>query len=140
MVPFRGPRKLSAGGGGGGTAFDPDYTPDTGKAKIVSLVLPETAASIKAGDPFESYFTTFPALESVTGADVFFDTDSRPLTITLPRTAPSAADTGADSPGTFIKNLSVNLTVTDLYRATALTFFGVKIPLQAVFFEEKIHR
>ena len=25
-------------------------------------------------------------------------------------------------------------------RATALTFFGVKIPLQAVFFEEKIHR
>jgi hypothetical protein len=25
-------------------------------------------------------------------------------------------------------------------KATALTFFGVKIPLQAVFFEEKIHR
>jgi hypothetical protein len=26
------------------------------------------------------------------------------------------------------------------HRATALTFFGVKIPLQAVFFEEKIYR
>jgi hypothetical protein len=25
-------------------------------------------------------------------------------------------------------------------RATALTFFDVKIPLQAVYFEEKIHR
>jgi hypothetical protein len=56
---------------GGGAVFDPDYTISTGKDKIVSLILPDAATSIKAGiDQTKSTFQQFTALKSVTGGAV----------------------------------------------------------------------
>ncbi|MDR2020636.1 MAG: leucine-rich repeat domain-containing protein [Treponema sp.] len=53
-----------------GTAFDPDRINSTGKDKIVSLVLPNTAASVVPGSSPDSAFSHFTALESVGGANV----------------------------------------------------------------------
>jgi hypothetical protein len=51
--------------------FDPGKTIDTGKAKIVSLVLPETATSLTAGGNYDNAaFKYFTALESVSGAGI----------------------------------------------------------------------
>jgi hypothetical protein len=55
----------------GVTEFDPDYTNSTGKAKIVSLVLPDAATSIKAGtSSIDTTFKGFTALKSVMGKAV----------------------------------------------------------------------
>jgi hypothetical protein len=57
--------------GEGVTEFDPDYTISTGKNKIVSLVLPDTAASIKAGTSNNDVtFRYFGLLKSVAGGAV----------------------------------------------------------------------
>ncbi|MDR1211554.1 MAG: leucine-rich repeat domain-containing protein, partial [Spirochaetaceae bacterium] len=51
--------------------FDPDYTITTGKAKIVSLVLPDTAESIKAGTSSnDAAFKNFTALTRAEGKAV----------------------------------------------------------------------
>jgi hypothetical protein len=51
-----------------GTEFD--STSGAGAAKVVSLVLPDTAKSIKAGTYFTSIFSAFTNLKSVSGAGV----------------------------------------------------------------------
>jgi hypothetical protein len=56
-------------GMGGVTEFDPGNT-NTGKDKIVSLILPDTVKSIKAGTYNVPAFQHFTALESVAGAQV----------------------------------------------------------------------
>ena len=50
--------------------FDPDSTNSTGKDKIVSLVLPDGAGRIKAGNPDNIAFEHFSALKSVSGAGI----------------------------------------------------------------------
>jgi hypothetical protein len=56
---------------GGGAVFDPDYTVSTGKDKIVSLILPDAATSIKAADnSSNATFRYFTNLKSVTGENV----------------------------------------------------------------------
>ncbi|MDR1373944.1 MAG: leucine-rich repeat domain-containing protein [Treponema sp.] len=55
----------------GMTEFDPDNTSSTGKDKIVSLILPNAATSVKAGaDSSNATFKNFTALKSVTGAAI----------------------------------------------------------------------
>jgi hypothetical protein len=70
--------------------FDPDYTNSTGKGKIVSLILPDAATSIKAGTDSNPTFKDFSALKSVTGGAVttvgdyaFWDCDDLE-TVSLP--------------------------------------------------------
>jgi uncharacterized protein YjdB len=53
-----------------GTEFDPDNTVNTGKDKIVSLVFPAAAKTIKAGTSGNSTFENFTALAAVAGAEV----------------------------------------------------------------------
>jgi hypothetical protein len=55
--------------GGGVTEFDPG-TANTGEGKIVSLILPDTAESIKAGTSYTPTFKNFGALKSVAGGAV----------------------------------------------------------------------
>jgi hypothetical protein len=54
---------------GGAAEFDPG-TANTGESKIASLVLPDTATSVKAGDYSNPTFKDFTALKSVTGGAV----------------------------------------------------------------------
>ncbi|MDR1373967.1 MAG: leucine-rich repeat domain-containing protein, partial [Treponema sp.] len=55
----------------GMTEFDPGNTISTGKDKIVSLILPDTATGVKAGaGPGDAAFKYFTALTSVTGAAI----------------------------------------------------------------------
>jgi hypothetical protein len=51
----------------GMTVFDPDNTTSAGEDKIVSLVLPDTAESVKVGTSSASTFKNFTALKSVAG-------------------------------------------------------------------------
>jgi hypothetical protein len=58
-----------------GTVFDPDYTNPTGKDKILSLTLPDTATGIKGDDdPFSAprivAFAGFTALTAVSGKNI----------------------------------------------------------------------
>jgi hypothetical protein len=53
----------------GGTEFDPG-TANTGESKIVSLILPDTAAGIKAGSIDNEAFRYFTALTSVSGSGI----------------------------------------------------------------------
>jgi hypothetical protein len=53
-----------------GTEFDPDPSTSTGKDRIVSLVLPDGAESIKAGNYFNPVFKNFTALKNVSGENV----------------------------------------------------------------------
>jgi hypothetical protein len=55
---------------GGGAEFDPDNTNSTGKDKIVSLILPDAATSIKAGNSSNPTFKNFSALKSIVGGAV----------------------------------------------------------------------
>jgi hypothetical protein len=50
-----------------GTEFDPDASISTGKDKIVSLVLPNAAESVKAGTSANPTFKNFTSLTGVTG-------------------------------------------------------------------------
>jgi hypothetical protein len=50
--------------------FDPDYTISTGKDKIVSMELPDTATSIAVGTFSDPTFKHFSGLTSVTGTNV----------------------------------------------------------------------
>ena len=52
-----------------GTEYDPG-TANTGESKIVSLVMPDAATSIKAGSSSASTFSNFTALTSVSGSAV----------------------------------------------------------------------
>jgi hypothetical protein len=52
-----------------GTTFDPG-TANTGEGKIVSLILPDAATIIKAGDAPSSTFRYFSALKSVSGSGI----------------------------------------------------------------------
>jgi hypothetical protein len=59
---------LSACTMGGGTEFDPDSSVSTGKNRIVSLILPNTAVSIKADTTYSNpTFDHFSALKRVEG-------------------------------------------------------------------------
>jgi hypothetical protein len=54
-----------------GTEFDPDNSVSTGKSKIVSLILPDTATSIKAGADYDNpTFKNFTNLKSVSSGAV----------------------------------------------------------------------
>jgi hypothetical protein len=56
---------------GGAAEFDPDNTTSTGKDKIVSLILPDTATSIKARtSSSNNAFKHFTALKSVVGGAI----------------------------------------------------------------------
>jgi hypothetical protein len=85
-----------------GTEFDPDYTISTGKNRIVSLILPDAATSIKAGDyPSNSTFEYFTVLKNVTGKaitsvgeDAFYNCDTL-KTVSLP--VATSIDDGAFS-------------------------------------------
>jgi hypothetical protein len=54
------------------TVFDPIYSIDTGKDKIISLVLPDNATEIKSGLPFGNRYTFahFSNLKTVTASNV----------------------------------------------------------------------
>jgi hypothetical protein len=53
-----------------GTEFDPDSSSSTGKALIVSLVLPSAATSIKVGTYSDPTFKYFTALKTVSGENI----------------------------------------------------------------------
>jgi hypothetical protein len=53
-----------------GTEFDPNYMISTGKNKIVSLILPIAAESIRAGTDSNYTFQHFTALTGVTGVNI----------------------------------------------------------------------
>jgi hypothetical protein len=53
-----------------GTEFDPDNASSTGKDKIVSLTLPDAAASIPDGSQSSATFSSFTNLKTVSGENV----------------------------------------------------------------------
>jgi len=53
-----------------GTSFNPDSSVETGKKYIVSIILPDAAASIEAGTYSNPVFKNFTNLKSVNGANI----------------------------------------------------------------------
>jgi hypothetical protein len=74
-----------------GAEFDPNAAAPSGETKVVSLVLPDVAASIKAGTSSDPTFKNFTALTSVSGAQVetvgeyAFDYCTSLETVSLPK-------------------------------------------------------
>jgi hypothetical protein len=120
---------------GTGTEFDPGAA-NTGESKIVSLVLPNAARSIKDSSYSEALFRYFTALKEVSGANIktignyafynchylttanfpaatsiglgaFLYTGTTALTITLPKAAPTMVVSYVDTPSTYSKAVTI---------------------------------
>jgi hypothetical protein len=118
----------------GAAEFDPDYTNSTGKDKIVSLILPDGATSIKAGTNSNPTFKDFSALKSVTGGAVTTVGDYAFLgcgaleTVSLPAATSIGEDAFAVCTGLTSVNLPAAVSVGEMAFFVCPSLASVSLP------------